>query len=263
MIGLQCADIIFEEMCRIAAHAVDAELLRFPDLKDKVLEIVYKLLRQYMIPTQKMISNIIALELSYINISHPDFIGGKQAINLAQQNRVNMKQQQQQQQQLLQQNLTNGSSPVTPGGPTTIIPSIGTMNPSEQAGSMQSSVQSSETSSKKSVVMSTGQGPMPTASGTNPLMNSANDNRGFLGFLRPAQPTPSTSTTSTGFATPNRLGSDSSNIIERESNITTRDRSSSHRDSTRNISTTSAPSTRYGMIQLPQVLRNSLCSTMP
>ena len=31
-----------------------------------------------MIPTQKMISNLIQIELAYINTSHPDFIGGKQ-----------------------------------------------------------------------------------------------------------------------------------------------------------------------------------------
>ena len=31
-----------------------------------------------MVPTQKMISNLIQIELAYINTSHPDFIGGKQ-----------------------------------------------------------------------------------------------------------------------------------------------------------------------------------------
>ena len=31
-----------------------------------------------MVPTQRMISNLIQIELAYINTSHPDFIGGKQ-----------------------------------------------------------------------------------------------------------------------------------------------------------------------------------------
>ena len=35
-----------------------------------------------MIPTQKMISNLIQIELAYINTSHPDFIGGKQVTHL-------------------------------------------------------------------------------------------------------------------------------------------------------------------------------------
>ena len=35
-------------------------------------------LKGCMVPTQKMISNLIQIELAYINTSHPDFIGGKQ-----------------------------------------------------------------------------------------------------------------------------------------------------------------------------------------
>lgn len=43
-------------------------------------EIVNQLLRHSVLPTQKMISNLIMVELAYINTSHPDFIGGKQAV---------------------------------------------------------------------------------------------------------------------------------------------------------------------------------------
>ena len=31
-----------------------------------------------MQPTQRMIANLIKIELAYVNTSHPDFIGGKQ-----------------------------------------------------------------------------------------------------------------------------------------------------------------------------------------
>ena len=39
-----------------------------------------QLLKNCVAPTQKMISNLIHIELAYINTSHPDFIGGKAAV---------------------------------------------------------------------------------------------------------------------------------------------------------------------------------------
>jgi hypothetical protein len=38
------------------------------------------LLSKYKTPTKEMISNIINIELSFINTNHPDFVGGDGAI---------------------------------------------------------------------------------------------------------------------------------------------------------------------------------------
>lgn len=78
--GLQCADLVFDEMQRIAAQCEGAELSRFPTLRERMVEVNHKLLRKCMNPTQTMIANLIKLELAYINTSHPDFIGGSRAI---------------------------------------------------------------------------------------------------------------------------------------------------------------------------------------
>ena len=78
--GLQCVDLVFDEMQRMAYQSETCDLSRFPDLRDRVFEIVNQLLRACMQPTQKMICNMIKIELAYINTSHPDFIGGKQAV---------------------------------------------------------------------------------------------------------------------------------------------------------------------------------------
>ncbi|CAM9322451.1 unnamed protein product [Ectocarpus sp. 6 AP-2014] len=78
--GLQCADLVFDEMQRIAAQCEGTELTRFPCLRDRIVEVNHQLLRKCMNPTQVMISNLIKLELAYINTSHPDFIGGSRAI---------------------------------------------------------------------------------------------------------------------------------------------------------------------------------------
>uniref|UniRef100_A0A6U4D9N5 Dynamin-type G domain-containing protein n=1 Tax=Phaeomonas parva TaxID=124430 RepID=A0A6U4D9N5_9STRA len=78
--GLQCCDLVFEEMQRIGTQCESTEISRFPELRDRVTEVVSKLLRRCMAPTQQMISNMIQIELSYINTAHPDFIGGSKAV---------------------------------------------------------------------------------------------------------------------------------------------------------------------------------------
>jgi hypothetical protein len=77
---LQCVDYVFDEMQRMALQCETPELTRFPELRERTFEIVNAMLRACLKPTQKMISSIIQVELAYINTSHPDFIGGKQAI---------------------------------------------------------------------------------------------------------------------------------------------------------------------------------------
>jgi dynamin 1-like protein len=78
--GLQCVDLVFAEMQRMAYQSETGELSRFPQLRTKVFEIVNRMLRDCLAPTQTMIASLIKIELAYINTSHPDFIGGKQAV---------------------------------------------------------------------------------------------------------------------------------------------------------------------------------------
>mmetsp|Transcript_1663 Transcript_1663/g.7259 ORF Transcript_1663/g.7259 Transcript_1663/m.7259 type:complete len:739 (-) Transcript_1663:55-2271(-) len=78
--GLQCCDLVFDEMQRISTQCETTELSRFPELRDRVMDVMSKLLRRSVSPTQQMISNLIQIELSYINTAHPDFIGGSKAV---------------------------------------------------------------------------------------------------------------------------------------------------------------------------------------
>jgi dynamin 1-like protein len=78
--GLQCIDLVFDELQRMASQCETTELTRFPELRDRVLDVVNALLRKCVGPTQAMISNLIKIELAYINTSHPDFIGGSRAV---------------------------------------------------------------------------------------------------------------------------------------------------------------------------------------
>jgi dynamin 1-like protein len=70
--GIQCVDMIFDELQRIASQAEPSELTRFPVLRDRMVEVVASLLRRCVGPTQMMVSNLVKIELAYINTSHPD-----------------------------------------------------------------------------------------------------------------------------------------------------------------------------------------------
>lgn len=78
--GVQCVDLVYEELQRIALQSQPNELTRYPVLRDRILEVVSALLRKSLVPTQMMITNLIKIELAYINTSHPDFIGGSRAV---------------------------------------------------------------------------------------------------------------------------------------------------------------------------------------
>lgn len=93
--GLHCAELVFEEMGKIAESAIPNEMKRFPVLKDRVLDVVRSLLSKCLKPTKDYISDTIKVEKSYINITHPDFIGGKQAVSQAQDKLKQLKQAQQ------------------------------------------------------------------------------------------------------------------------------------------------------------------------
>jgi dynamin 1-like protein len=77
---LQCVDLVFDELQRVTSQCETIELSRFPELRDRVMEVVNGMLRASLVPTQAMIQNLIQIELAYVNTNHPDFIGGSRAV---------------------------------------------------------------------------------------------------------------------------------------------------------------------------------------
>lgn len=78
--GLQCVDLVFDELQRVTSQCETMELSRFPELRDRVVETVNGMLRASLVPTQSMVQNLIQIELAYVNTNHPDFIGGSRAV---------------------------------------------------------------------------------------------------------------------------------------------------------------------------------------
>lgn len=74
--SLRCVELVHEEMQRIIQHCgteVQQEMLRFPKLHEQIIDVVTHLLRRRLPPTNSMVENLVAIELSYINTKHPDF----------------------------------------------------------------------------------------------------------------------------------------------------------------------------------------------
>ena len=74
--SLRCVELVHEEMQRIIQHCgieVQQEMLRFPQLHERIIDVVTMLLRRRLPTTNNMVENLVAIELSYINTKHPDF----------------------------------------------------------------------------------------------------------------------------------------------------------------------------------------------
>ncbi|XP_047004561.1 dynamin-1-like protein [Schistocerca americana] len=73
--ALCCVELVHEEMRRAISHCgfeVQQELARFPSLHKKIVEIVTQLLRRRLPITNQMVENLLAMELAYVNTTHPN-----------------------------------------------------------------------------------------------------------------------------------------------------------------------------------------------
>lgn len=78
--SIQCLEFVYDELLRLVAESFPTEMKRFPNLKDRVSEIVHGHLRNLLKPAQAMIKNLISVELAYLNTSHPDYISSGRAV---------------------------------------------------------------------------------------------------------------------------------------------------------------------------------------
>ncbi|KAL6515353.1 Dynamin-related protein 3A [Orobanche hederae] len=81
--SLQCARFIYDELIKMSHHCMGNELQRFPILRKCMDEVVGNFLREGLEPSETMIGHIIEMEMDYINTSHPNFVGGSKAVEMA------------------------------------------------------------------------------------------------------------------------------------------------------------------------------------
>ncbi|KAI3518997.1 hypothetical protein L1887_07957 [Cichorium endivia] len=80
---LQCARLVYNELVKISHNCLVHELQRFPVLKMQINEIVGSFLFEGLQPSQTMIGHLVEMEMDHINTSHPNFIGGNKAVEVA------------------------------------------------------------------------------------------------------------------------------------------------------------------------------------
>ncbi|XP_059290991.1 dynamin-related protein 3A-like [Lycium ferocissimum] len=83
--SLQCARFIYDELIKMSHRCMVNELQRFPILRKRMDEVIGYFLREGLEPSETMIGHIIEMEMDYINTSHPNFIGGSKAVEMAMQ----------------------------------------------------------------------------------------------------------------------------------------------------------------------------------
>ncbi|KAG4381006.1 hypothetical protein GLYMA_15G058700v4 [Glycine max] len=83
--SLQCARFIYDELIKISHRCMVTELQRFPFLRKRMDEVIGNFLREGLEPSENMIAHLIEMEMDYINTSHPNFIGGSKALEIAAQ----------------------------------------------------------------------------------------------------------------------------------------------------------------------------------
>ncbi|GAB2268019.1 Dynamin- protein 3A [Dionaea muscipula] len=83
--SIQCARFIYDELIKMSHRCLLSELQRFPILRKRMDEVIGNFLREGLQPAEAMIGHIIEMEMDYINTSHPNFVGGSKAVEMASQ----------------------------------------------------------------------------------------------------------------------------------------------------------------------------------
>lgn len=81
--SLQCLRFVYDELIKMSRASEAVDMQRFPTLRRRMDEVMGKFLRSGVKPAERMIVNLIEMEMDYINSSHPMFIGGSKAVELA------------------------------------------------------------------------------------------------------------------------------------------------------------------------------------
>ncbi|ODV88600.1 hypothetical protein CANCADRAFT_125679 [Tortispora caseinolytica NRRL Y-17796] len=79
--SLRCATLVYDELTKILYQILQKPIYkRYPQLKDQLHSVVINFFKSSMIPTNKLVTDIVAMESNYINTAHPDFLTGHRAL---------------------------------------------------------------------------------------------------------------------------------------------------------------------------------------
>ncbi|KAJ5907189.1 Vacuolar protein sorting-associated protein 1 [Penicillium subrubescens] len=77
----KCISLVYDELVRILGQLLNKQLFRrYPQLKEKFHAVAIAFFKKCMDPTSKLVKDLIAMEATYINTGHPDFLNGHRAM---------------------------------------------------------------------------------------------------------------------------------------------------------------------------------------
>lgn len=79
--SIKCVSLVYDELIRILGQLLSkTSFRRYPGLKEKLHAVVVQFFKKAMDPTNKLVKDLVAMESTYINTGHPDFINGSRAM---------------------------------------------------------------------------------------------------------------------------------------------------------------------------------------
>ncbi|KAL8919533.1 MAG: hypothetical protein Q9208_006725 [Pyrenodesmia sp. 3 TL-2023] len=79
--SLKCVSLVYDELVRILAQLLSKQVFRrYPALKEKFHTVVISFFKKVLEPTNKLVHDLVAMESTYVNTGHPDFLNGHRAM---------------------------------------------------------------------------------------------------------------------------------------------------------------------------------------
>lgn len=79
--SLKCVTLVYDELVRILSQILSKpQFNRYPSLKESISNVFIGFLRKSLIPTNKLVTDLVSMEEAYINTAHPDLIKGSHAM---------------------------------------------------------------------------------------------------------------------------------------------------------------------------------------
>ncbi|KAI9212901.1 hypothetical protein DS838_002223 [Geotrichum bryndzae] len=81
--SLKCVTLVYDELVRILTQILSKpQFNRYPSLKESIGHVFISFLRNLLLPTNKLVTDLVSMEEAYINTAHPDLIKGSTAMSI-------------------------------------------------------------------------------------------------------------------------------------------------------------------------------------
>ncbi|KAI8065524.1 Dynamin central region-domain-containing protein [Gongronella butleri] len=86
--SIKCINMVYDELVRILNQLLGKQFFkRFPALKEKFYFVVLNFFKKALTPTTKLVTDVISMEGTYLDSTHPDFLTGHQAFAIVNERR--------------------------------------------------------------------------------------------------------------------------------------------------------------------------------